>query len=385
MSAHLFEVQTHYLDSSYIRQYPRALSDGQEDALKIAIKQYTPKRHATSKPQDITIIAAHANGVGKELYEPLWDDLLQNSIERGHAGIRSIWMADRAANGPANILPTQLSTYRRDVWPSRQEAEASFRRNKFYQTWDSRCLGKWVHYGLRELPTAVYSSQDKIATSTAKPAGSSSSDDAGATTPAGKPVTLTTTKYQEVFTFLRGNYPSAHESLEKHHPSRKTHPDVSEEWNSSKPFYRAEPLLTFQNLPQLRPPVLYIFASDRSAMSAPEMVQDRVSNTGTGIGGNGGTAAGAVGVIDIKDAGHFVPFEKPGEVAQNMNQWLARRMREWKIEEEDHLREWTRIPKREKMTFTKDRLYWTDWTKDQAKKVQSGEEKDQQQNSGSKL
>jgi hypothetical protein len=51
-----------------------------------------------------------------------------------------------------------MSTYRPDLWPSRKAAEAAFRKNKFFQSWDSRVLDKYIQFGLREVPTALYPS-----------------------------------------------------------------------------------------------------------------------------------------------------------------------------------------------------------------------------------
>ncbi|KAJ5665946.1 uncharacterized protein N7477_008394 [Penicillium maclennaniae] len=35
---------------------------------------------------------------------------------------------------------TQLSTHRRDIWPSRKDAADGFKRSPFYQAWDPRVL-----------------------------------------------------------------------------------------------------------------------------------------------------------------------------------------------------------------------------------------------------
>ena len=53
------------LPCSYIREYPLATADGQEDTLHLAIKQYTPLDNLSPQKGDVTIIAAHANGFPK--------------------------------------------------------------------------------------------------------------------------------------------------------------------------------------------------------------------------------------------------------------------------------------------------------------------------------
>lgn len=266
-----------------------------------------------------------------------------------------------------NVLPAQMSTYRRDQWPSREDAEAAFRRNKFYQSWDARCFDQWLKHGLREIPTADYPSykptvisKDASQKSLASAAAATSS--ASADAPLARPVTLTTTKFQEVFTFLRGNYPSPQTSLESYQPDRKTHPDVPD-MPLQKPFYRPEPLMTFSNLPHLRPPVLYMFASEQSMLSEPHMIREKLETTGTGVGGNGGVDAGGVNVVDVKGVGHFLTFEKPGEVAKHIEDWLSGRLHEWQSEEDAERKQWAQVPEREKRTFTEDRLFWTEYVK----------------------
>ena len=69
----------HKVPCQYIREYPRALANTQEDVLHLAVKQYVPVDNPNPQPGDITIIGAHANGFPKELYEPLWDDLLSET------------------------------------------------------------------------------------------------------------------------------------------------------------------------------------------------------------------------------------------------------------------------------------------------------------------
>lgn len=64
MSTAVFTTQEHTLPSSHIREYPRATIDGQDEALHLAIKQYTPRERFTSR-QEVTVIGAHANGFPK--------------------------------------------------------------------------------------------------------------------------------------------------------------------------------------------------------------------------------------------------------------------------------------------------------------------------------
>ena len=86
---------------------------------------------------------------------------------------------------PAGTNAAMPSSFRPDLWPSRAAAEASFRKGRFFKSFDERVLNNILKYGLREVPTAVY----PLSTTTEQGA-----------------VTLTTTKHQEVWTYLRPNF-----------------------------------------------------------------------------------------------------------------------------------------------------------------------------------
>jgi len=103
MSASIFQVKKHVLETQYVRERPHATINGDEDVLKLAINQYSPLDNITPGAGDITVIAAHANGVGKELYEPVWDDLYAAGKQAGFR-IRSIWIADVAWQGESGVL-----------------------------------------------------------------------------------------------------------------------------------------------------------------------------------------------------------------------------------------------------------------------------------------
>lgn len=101
MSAQFFKCQEHEIPGQHIRHRLRATATSQEEQLLVTVKQYTPL-NTTPQDGDMTIIAAHANGFPKELYEPLWDDLYQQSLA-GSFRIRSIWFADMANQGASGV------------------------------------------------------------------------------------------------------------------------------------------------------------------------------------------------------------------------------------------------------------------------------------------
>ena len=225
-----------------------------------------------------------------------------------------------------------MSSIRRDRWPSRKAALAAFKRSKFYQTWEPRVLDLWVEHGLRDLPSKIYDN-----TAESRPYE-----------PMEKEVTLRTPKHQEVFTFLRPA-PATSTLVDLGLPERLSHPDY-EPAESASEFYRPEPIRTFQNLPLLRPSVFYIFG-EHSDLSHPTMIKDKLENTGTGLGGSGGVAAGRVQHVVIKDTGHLIPMEKVDETAQACANWLQSEMERFYDEEDMWKAVWKKVPEREKFTI----------------------------------
>ncbi|KAL4910673.1 hypothetical protein BDW74DRAFT_1327 [Aspergillus multicolor] len=411
-----FRLVEHTVPGQHIREYPGATANEQEDVLKLVVKQYTPLDNPNPQPGDVTILAAHANGFPKELYEPLWEELYARSKANGFR-IRSIWMADVAHQGESSVVnedllgndpswfdhprdllhlvnvkrkemprpiigvghsmggahltqlaimhprllhslilldpviqrqttqldpgdlgkqklviakTTQSSTYRRDRWPSRQAALDSYKKNPFYQSWDPRVLERWVKYGLRDLPTSIHPLDE---------ASNNSTD---------RPVTLRTTLHQEVFTFSRPNYdgpPGFAVPVNK-----VTHPDLDPDRLGSWPFYRPEPFRIFAQLPHLRPSVLYIFG-ETSDMSSPTMIADKLSHTGTGLGGNGGVVAGRVRDVVLKGKGHLVAQEAPVQCAEETSRWLGQELQRWREEERLFQDQWRQKSKVEKVTI----------------------------------
>ena len=201
---------------------------------------------------------------------------------------------------PTNLGPYFLlvSTYRRDTWPSREEAAQTFRTSKAYKSWDKRAIELWIEHGLRDLPTKLY------------PSGS-------------KGVTLTTPKHHEVNTYFRPIFGPI---------NKRTHPDIDPTTTESFPFYRHEAERTLNMLPYLRPSVLYI-AGTKSPFAQKSLREARLSTTGTAVGGNGGHETGRVEEA-VLPAGHLVPFEVVGACAETTGNWIAKEMEEWRKDEE---------------------------------------------------
>ncbi|KAF4463062.1 host-specific AK-toxin Akt2 [Fusarium albosuccineum] len=394
-----FDIKEHTIEASYIREYARATSHSQDEKLWLHIKQYIPKDNPNPQKGDVTIIGGHANGFPKELYEPLWEEFYREAKSR-NLRVRSIWIADTAWQGQSGLInkdalgndpswldyardilqmintfrppppimamghsfggnaltnvallhprlltslvlldpvishfastpettgfgPAATSMYRREVWPSRAEAEASFSRSPFYKTWDPRVLQRWVDFGIRDVP-----GEDSV--------------------------TLTTTKHQEVFTFLRPSW-EAYDAQGKQLVRPELAPDLDASLNDrwpTYPVYRPEGPNTVTRLPHVRPSVLYVFGG-QSNLSPPELQNEKMTLTGSGLGGSGGEAKGRVKKVVGEKNGHLIPMEDPRFCASAAAEWIKAEVEAWWAEERKY-EEWTRKSNEEKTTLSDD-------------------------------
>jgi pimeloyl-ACP methyl ester carboxylesterase len=230
------------------------------------------------------------------------------------------------ASAPTGPSPAQQSTFRRDIWPSRAEAIAAFGKSKFYQSWDKRVFERWCEFGIRDTPSPLYP------------------DENGA-------VTLSTTKHQECFTFLRPSWdgvsPVGNTILD-----RELVPDLNLKHPARYPLYRPEPPNTLARMGELRPSALYIFG-ELSDMSSPELIQAKLDITGAAPGGSGGAKAGRVKGITLKGVGHLVAMERSEECADAAAAWFGQEVKRFEAERKVY-EEWTKKSLMEKQTMSEE-------------------------------
>ena len=116
-------------------------------------------------------------------------------------------------------------------------------------------------------------------------------------------------------------------------------------------------MAVFAQLPLLRPRCFYVFG-ETSAASSRQLESDKLNVTGTGIGGSGGAAEGAVQSILVNGAGHFVPFERPQEVAEAVASWVSSDVKLWQTEQAALRKNWDRVEGRAKFTLSDDWRWW---------------------------
>jgi hypothetical protein len=155
-------------------------------------------------------------------------------------------------------------------------------------------------------------------------------------------ITLTTTRQQEAFTYIRPTFDHT-----GHFGTHTTHPDLDKA--TSTLFYCPEPGRVFAQLPFLRPSVLYIFGG-KSALSPPAIREDRVRNTGIAVGGSGGAVNGRVRDICFDQVGHQIPQEMPRDCAEAISRWLGPELKRWHEEDKAFRAEFDRMSPVEKVT-----------------------------------
>ncbi|KAK5110328.1 hypothetical protein LTR85_001281 [Meristemomyces frigidus] len=377
MSKHNFTIKTHRFPGQHIRQYPGATRYREEDVLHLEAKQYVPLNNPHPQVGDITILAAHAVSFPKELYEPLWDDLL-GECERNGLRIRSIWIADASNQGASGVLNEHTQgddpsffDYPRDLLHM-----INLFREEFPQpivgvghsmggtalihlaTLHPRLMASMVLFDpviglttVTDFASLFYLNSMRPDLWPSRKAAEKMSkflfkswdrrtldlwlDYGLRSTPTilhqepGK-VTLRTSKAQEAWLYGRSWFDPLPKDGDYATPEARTkYPDTHDGVLRSHPFYRPEDNHIWLDLPGLRPGVLYV-SPDKGPMTDEKATNEKLERTGSGPGGSGGLKAGRVSSAVIKSVGHLLPFERPSECANVGAEWLLKDIRAWR-------------------------------------------------------
>jgi pimeloyl-ACP methyl ester carboxylesterase len=232
-------------------------------------------------------------------------------------------------------------TFRKDRWPSREVAVQSLSKHPLYKHWDREVLNIFFEYGLRNLPTAVHS--DPLPSD------------------APVPVTLTTTKHQEASNYVRGAFPPSRSTPFSEYDPSADHPDIGNaDWrHPDEPFYRAEMAMTFHQLPYLRPSCLILYGAKTNLVMEQQLRDDRTSVMGVGIGGSGGAAKGRVKELKVQGGGHFLPFESPKTLAQEVvGPWFVEETKRWVAEAEAEKKAWEAVSPAQRSQLSEEWRHW---------------------------
>lgn len=219
---------------------------------------------------------------------------------------------------PGGPSPALWASSRPDLWPSVQDAEKYIRGESFWRKWDPRCLDRYIRFGLRRVPTALYPSSESGA------------------------VTVTTPKAQEAWTYMRLNAGPRDnsDSVETEQFLSVDLATVPREGDNNNPNYALVspwPCIAFEYLPFVRPSVLYIFG-EKSYINNPERRREKLERTGKGLGGSGGVAANRVRSEILSKGSHLAPLEMIHDTARLLSSWLESQIKLYRAEKEfwDH-------------------------------------------------
>ncbi|KAK0742442.1 Alpha/beta hydrolase family-domain-containing protein [Apiosordaria backusii] len=414
-SSSSFLIKSHTIESQHIREYPHATAHSQEEPLLLAVKQYIPLSNLSPSPGDISIIAAHANGFPKELYEPLWEDLLHLLGQRG-IKIRGIWIADVTHQGQSGILNEANLGNDRSLLdrphprppPPNQHfplfppppliglghsfganiiVNLSLLHPRLFTSLLlldpvlSRFQSKGPAYGFAPMKASAFRRDLWPSLSAAKSAFESNPfyktwdkrvfnkwlehglrptptriyPDA----PEGS-VTLLTTKHMESFTYYRPIRQKLAQDGKSHELDWELIPDADEvvKQNPDFPFYRPEGgPATADKLPNVRPGCIWIFGGE-SNVNPADVRQEKLDLTGVGPGGSGGVKKGRVKAVTIEGFGHLVPMERTTEVAGYAADFLVEDLKYWKKEQQEFEEHWKKKRDEEKWVLSEEFEGW---------------------------
>ena len=378
MSATKFYVEKHVFPGQHIRHYAGATRHKDEDTQYLEAKQYTPLDNPEPRESDITIIGTCAVSFPKELYEPLWDDLLTHCEGRG-LRIRSIWAVDKSDHGASGVLNentqgddpsfsdlsldllNMINLFRDHMTLPIVGIGHSMGATALLELvnihprlfasvvvidpilgFSIEHIGAALVYGSSRRPDIWRSREEaEKAFTSARPIRAwdpraielyldyGLRDTPTALHPEAGKVTLRTTKSFEAWNYARPWFDTPpSDTLNLPQNSRAKHPDANNHILDTRSFYRPEANYVWDMLPHINPSTLWVFP-EGGPMSNPKDMNDKVSRTGTGSRGSGGERAGRVGKVIIRGGSHLVPFEKPDMCAKEISGWLATDLRAW--------------------------------------------------------
>lgn len=383
MSAANFIIHEHQVPASHIRELPNALAveEGTPEAtLHLSVKHYVPKNNPSPQAGDITIIALHAMIYTKEVYEPIWDDLIHSLPES--VRIRGIWMVDVAQQGSSYVLNEHklgdgiswddhprdvlqvVNTFRDqmvpplmgvghsmggaqllqicklhprlfqsvtflDPWfstfaPSSPPESLSKRSINRKRTWESLEDARSYEEKLAVFKIWERRCFDRYVETCLRELPTMLEDKTAGTTPK-TPAIASFHTSRRVFVDPVDTNPKTASRAD-----RLIFPDAEYHSPSKWPYCDAQAVGHARHLPNLRPRALFLYGTKGSVIGE-EPRKHILETTGTETGGSGGARLGCVQSETMKGT-HFFPFENPGGTAKRLALWTQEEQQIWKDE-----------------------------------------------------
>lgn len=375
MSSAKFQVTARIFPGQHIRNYPGSTRTKEEDVLYLEAKQYTPLSNQDPQDGDVTIIATCASGFPKEMYEPLWDELVEHCQAQGMR-IRAIWCVDKSDHGASGVLneKTQgddpsfydhardilhMTNVFREYMPSPLVGighsigattliELAHIHPRLFSSLvltdpivgpEMKALGVVLVHSSNRRPDLWESREEaEKAFRSAKPLRSwdprvldlwlqhGLRETPTMLYPAPGKITLRMSKAHEAWNIARPYFDGPPSGSLEH--SLIKYPDSIDGMVGSDTFYRPETMSAWTYLPQIRASVLYL-CPEKGPLRSAKSIEEKVARTGSGAGGSGGEKYGRTSKEILEGAGHLAPFEKPGECAKKTAEWLAKDLAAW--------------------------------------------------------
>lgn len=381
-----FDVIPHTVPVHPLRQYSQAVLDEQND-LFLSVKQYVPRQvTGTGLPSSdltdpMTIVAAGGTGFFKELYEPLFTELLIRAQSVG-LSIRAIWIADLVMTGLSAVenrsnlgcdsawkdhahdllcmiqhfwkqMPRPLVALGHSMgcnqfvylshWHPRLFNSMAFIEPGLDAEYGKGIVFPWIWQALKRkdewstreeaemnlVKSHVAAGWDNRTISRLKKYGvyrvaDGSKEEWRSTTP-GVQIAALVLRFNP-----HGIGKKSGETTDLTLEERESIPDLDPAAPDLGPFYRFELQGAWDLLPNVRPWILYVNGGNSPFFGRPSTRDERAKITGTGVGGNGGIKLGAVEQVIIKNGEHTMVFDNQmGEVAESVAQWLSKEAKRW--------------------------------------------------------
>ncbi|PFH59100.1 hypothetical protein XA68_12815 [Ophiocordyceps unilateralis] len=401
-----FSVKEHIVPGCHIREYPGISSGRQEEYMYLHVKQYTPLDQAPRlEDSAMTLIAMHGIGLPKELYEPLWDELYDQSRTHGYS-IRGIWIADMAHMGTSSMI-NEKNMSMDSSWMDHAR-DVLHMINHFRNEMPRPLIGLGHSCGGLQLVNLAYihprlftslllldpaffltkTGKDIIKggglreTMYGKDLWKTRTDaasfiekaypswDQGVkrlmvkygfrdlptalypelppdADPANPPVTLMTTKHQMALTLSRPCF-DCKQVDGRIVVDRETHADLDPE-RVTMPGYRPEVFPSMERIQTLRPSALFLLGKHTNTPWLDGM-RRAADVAGTGVGGSGGKPEGRTREVLIR-GGHYFPFTALEETSLACGTWLGEEMAKYRDRERRWKNERSKLSERDHLVL----------------------------------
>jgi hypothetical protein len=102
-----------------------------------------------------------------------------------------------------------------------------------------------------------------------------------------------------------------------------------------------------------------LYGAETVFVTERQLREDRTKVMGAGVGGSGGVASGRVKEIEVPGGGHFLPFESPRKLAEDVvGPWFEEEMERWTAEAETESKAREKLSAAQRSQVSDDWFHW---------------------------